>query len=61
MLNILGMVFENWPMKARHTRRIIAAVMKYVRKTAIYSGSDYKRNYTDCKGINVTPLLDKTL
>jgi len=36
------MVFENWTMKARDTRRIIAAGMKYVRKTARYTGTDYK-------------------
>jgi hypothetical protein len=38
------MVFENWSMEARDTRRIIATVMKYVRKTARYSGTDYKTN-----------------
>jgi len=42
MLKLLGMVFENWTMKARDTRRIIAAGMKCMRKTARYTGTDYK-------------------
>ena len=49
MLNMLGMVFENWTMKARDTRRIIAVVMKYVRKTARYSGTGYKTNTETAK------------
>jgi hypothetical protein len=31
---MLGVVFENSTMKTRDTRRIIAAVMKYMGKTA---------------------------
>jgi hypothetical protein len=33
MLNMLGMVFENWTIKARDTRIIIQVVMKYENNT----------------------------
>ena len=35
---------ETWTIKARDARRITAAEMKYVRKTAGYIWTDYKTN-----------------
>jgi hypothetical protein len=39
---------ETWTIKARDARRITAAEMKYMRRTAGYTWTDYK---TNCKGI----------
>ena len=36
---------ETWTIKARDTRRITAAEMKYMRRTAGYTWTDYKTNY----------------
>jgi hypothetical protein len=35
---------ETWTIKASDTRRITAAEMKYVRRTAGYTWTDYKTN-----------------
>jgi hypothetical protein len=35
---------ETWTIKARDTRRITAAEMKYTRRTAGYIWTDYKTN-----------------
>jgi hypothetical protein len=35
---------ENWTFKARDTRRITAAEMNYMRKTAGHTWTDYKTN-----------------
>jgi hypothetical protein len=35
---------ENWTINARDARRIKAAEMKYVRKTAGYIGTDHRTN-----------------
>ena len=35
---------ETWTVKARETRRITAAEMKYRRRTAGYTWADYKTN-----------------
>jgi hypothetical protein len=35
---------ETWTIKARDTRRITAAEMKYMRRTARYIWTDYKTN-----------------
>jgi len=43
----------------RDARRVIAAEMKYVRKTAGYTGTDYKTNTETAKELNITPVLDK--
>jgi len=48
---------ETWTIKARDSRRITAAEMKYMR-TAGYTWTDYKTNY---KGIKITQILDKLL
>ena len=35
---------ENWTIKASNARRITAAEMKYMRRTAGYTWTDYKTN-----------------
>jgi hypothetical protein len=35
---------ETWAIKARDARRITAAEMKYMRRTAGYTWTDYKTN-----------------
>jgi len=35
---------ETWTIKARDARIITAAEMKYMRRTAGYTGTDYKTN-----------------
>ena len=50
---------ENWTIKARNARRITAAEMKYVRKTAEYAWADYKTNTEIAKEPNIIPLFDK--
>ena len=42
---------ETLTVKARDARRITAAEMKYMRRTAGYTWTDYKTNFTHCKGI----------
>ena len=42
---------ENWSIKASDTRRITAAVMKYMRRKAGYTWTDYKTNATNCKEV----------
>ena len=44
---------------ARDPRRITAAVMKYTRKTAGHTCTDYKTKTDFAKQINITPVLDK--
>lgn len=60
MLNMLGMVSENWTIKSRDTRRIIAVVMKCMRITARQTGTDYKTNTEMAKEIHITQVFDKT-
>jgi hypothetical protein len=40
---------ETWPIKARDVRRITAAEMKYMRRTAGYTWTDHKTNYKGTK------------
>jgi hypothetical protein len=47
--------------KARDARRISAAEMKYMRRTAGYTWTDYKTNTQIAKELNITPILDKLL
>jgi len=42
---------ETWTIKASDTRRITAAEMKYVRRTAGYTWTDYKTNEQIAKGV----------
>jgi len=50
---------ENWVITVRDARRITAAEMKYMRKTAGYTWTDYKTNTEIAKELNITPVLDK--
>ena len=52
---------ETWTLKARDTRRITAAQMKYMRRTAGYTRKDYKTNTQITKELKITPILDKLL
>jgi len=52
---------ETRTIKARDSRRITAAEMKYMRRTAGYTWADYKTNAQIAKELKITPLLDKLL
>jgi len=52
---------ETWTVKARNARRITAAEMKYLRRTAGYTRTDYKTNEQIAKELKITPILDKLL
>jgi len=52
---------ETWTIKARDARRITAAQMKYMRRTAGYIWTDYKTNAQIAKELKITPILDKLL
>jgi hypothetical protein len=41
------------------SRRIIAAEMKCMRRTAGYTWTDHKTNTEITKELNITPVLDK--
>jgi hypothetical protein len=50
---------ETWAVKARDARRIRAAEMKYVRRIAGYTWTDYKTNTRIAKELKITLILDK--
>ena len=52
---------ETWTNKVRDARRITAAEMKYMRRTAGYTRTDYKTNTQIAKGLKITPILYKFL
>jgi len=52
---------ETWTNKARDARRITAAEIKYMRKSAGYTRTDYKRNTQISKELKITPIFDKIL
>ena len=52
---------ETWTIKASDTRRITAAKMKYMRRTAGYNWTDYKTNAQIDKELKIIPILDKLL
>jgi hypothetical protein len=52
---------KTWTIKARDARRIKAAEMKYMRRTAGYTWTDYKTNTKITKELKITPVLDKLL
>jgi hypothetical protein len=52
---------ESWTVNARDTRRITAAVMKYMRRTAGYIWTDYKTNKQIAKELKLTPIVDNLL
>jgi len=49
---------ETWTVKAREARRITAAGMEYMRRTAGYIWTDYKTNTQIAKQLKITPILD---
>ena len=52
---------ETWTVKASDVRRITAAEMKYMRRTAGYTWTDYKTTAQIAKELKITPILDKLL
>jgi hypothetical protein len=52
---------ETWTVKARDTRRITAAEIKYMRRTAGYIWADYKTNTQIAKELKLAQILDKLL
>jgi hypothetical protein len=48
-------------MKARDGRRITAAEMKYMRRTAGYTWTDYETNMQITKELKIAPILYKLL
>ena len=50
---------EKWTIIARDTRRITAAEMNYMRKTAGCLWTDYKTDTQTAKELNITPVLNK--
>jgi hypothetical protein len=52
---------ETWTIKARDARRITAAEVKYMRRTAGYIWTDYNTNTQIAKEIKETPIFDKLL
>jgi len=51
--------FRRQRVKARDARRITAAEMKYMRRTAGYTWTDYKTNTQIAKELKITPILYK--
>ena len=52
---------ETWTIKSSDARRITAAEMKYMRRTAGYTWTDYKAIAQIAKELKVTQILDKLL
>jgi len=54
-----GLLYVNeiWTFKARDFRRITAAEMIYMRRTAGYTWTDYKTNAQIAKELKITPIL----
>jgi len=50
---------ENWTITTRDARRMTAAEIKYTRKTAGCTSTDYKTNTDTAKELNITPVLEK--
>jgi len=48
---------ETWTIKAREPRRITAAEMKYMRRTAGYTWTDYKSNAQIAKALKITQIF----
>jgi len=62
-LNLLLLLYgsKTWTIKARDARRITAAEIKYMRRTAGYTWTDYKTNTQITKELKITAILDKLL
>jgi len=52
---------ETWSLKASDARRITAAEMKHMRRTAGYTWTGYKTNAQIAKELKITPIFDKLL
>jgi len=52
---------ETWTIKATDVRRITAAEMKYMRRTAGYTWTDYKTYTQITKELKITAILEKLL
>jgi hypothetical protein len=52
---------KTWTVKVRDARRITAAEMKYMRRTAGYIWIDYKTNAQIAKELKITTVLNKLL
>jgi hypothetical protein len=52
---------ETWIIKAGDARRITAAEMKYMRRTAGFIWTDYTTNAQFAKELEITPILDRLL
>jgi len=52
---------ETWSIKATDARRITAAEMKYMRRTAVHTWTDYRTNAQIAKELKIIPVLDKLL
>jgi hypothetical protein len=50
---------ETGTVKAKDARRITAAEMKYIRRTAGYTWTDYKTNTQITEELKITPVVDK--
>ena len=50
-----------WTIKAKEARRITAADMKYMKRTARYTWTDYRTNTQIAKELKITPILVKLL
>jgi len=48
---------ETWTVKARDARGITSAEMKYMRRTAGYTQTDYKTNTHIAKELKITPVF----
>jgi hypothetical protein len=52
---------ETWTIKVKDARRITAAEMKYMRRTAGFTWTDYRTNTQIAKELKITPVLDRLL
>ena len=52
---------ETWTIKTKDARRITAAQMKYLKRTAGCTRTDYKTNTQIAKELKITPVLDNLL
>jgi len=52
---------ETWTIKASDARKITAAEMKSMRRTAGYTSTDYETNAQIAKELKITTILDKLL
>jgi hypothetical protein len=58
-LPVMLYVSETWTIKARNARRITAAEMKYMRRTAGYIWTDYKTNKNNTNSGQITGIQEE--